>query len=434
MSILRISIIAMSISVLLALDTSAQAIRTGRSVALAGSNALGMYGAEAVGWNPANLGLSANPRFSITALSFSTSIGNNAFTPNYSSKTFVKDKFLGPAEKNDIISKLSSDRLNVYGNIGLPLLGFSGGNYAFNIDTHFLVNTSIPKDIFKLMLNGPVQDKIYTLGNVEGEGLGYWTAALSLAKPLENVTYMKEFAVGASFKYIGGIAYGELDHKEGTIQITDQVIHANGYFRNLSASKGDGVALDLAAAGVLQPVDLYVGMTLGNLVGSIYWSKVTAHEVHFSKNEGVSLDSVSNNNYWRNFFTQSDKDYSANPVRTSLPTYLMFSADRPYLEGKGDLFCTYYQGLNNVPGQSTTPRLSIGSEFRYIPALPLRAGIAVGGSEGSEFSAGFGFKFLYYQLNFGASWQRGVFAGAKGFSFALTNYFGPKFEREDDRL
>jgi hypothetical protein len=37
-------------------------------------------------------------------------------------------------------------------------------------------------------------------------------------------------------------------------------------------------------------------------------------------------------------------------------------------------------------------------------------------------SGGFGLKSGYYELNVGGSWQRGILAGAKGFTVAVTNY------------
>lgn len=408
-----------------------QAQRTGRSVALAGSGALGMYGSQAVGWNAANLGLKANPGFSLTLLSVGMSLGNNAFSPQYVSDTFVEGDTLNADDKNDILSKMDTDRLKIYSLFGVPVFGLSIGRYALNVDAYAMATASLPADLFDLILIGPTLGTTYDLSTVEEKSLGYVTASISAAQPLSPPPLMKEFAVGASFKYIIGGGYADLEHKEGSLLLTDSVIYADGFFRFLSSMKGDGVAVDLAAAGRLAPVDMYVGATLGNIIGGITWEEVKANEARFYRYDGLDMDSVGKADYWKHFLYDTDTTYDYDAVKTSLPRYLMLSADKPYLGGRGDLFFTYYQGLNEAPGQSTSPRIALGTEFRLVPILPLRAGMAIGGIEGSEYAAGFGLRLLGYQLNIGASWQRGLLAGAQGFSLAITNYFGPGFKRKE---
>ncbi len=406
-----------------------QPIRSGNSVAVAESGGMGMYGAQAIGWNPANLGLKANPPGSVVLASFGVSLGNNAFSPQYISDTFVKGDTLDRNQINDILSQMDANQLRIYALVGIPAFGLSISHYALNVDAHIIATAAIPADIFELVMTGPVVNTSYDLSTVEESSLAYVTSSLSAAQPLKALPYMQEFAVGASFKYINGLAYGELEHKEGMLQITHQTLHADGFFRTLSSTLGDGVALDLAASGKLNYRDIYVGLTLGNVLGDITWEDVKASESRFYRNDGLSVDSLTKTEYWKNFLTNSDTTYDFGSVKTSLPKYMLIAGDLPYMNGRGDLFLSYYQGLNDAPGQSTSPRISVGTEFRWIPILPLRAGIALGGIEGSMYSAGFGLRLLGYQLNFGAAWQRGFLAGAEGFSFALTNYFGPGFKR-----
>jgi len=429
-SLLKFSALLLAV-LILSSRAYAQAVRTGRSVALAGSGALGMYGVQAAGWNPANLGLKANPSFSFSFLSFSAVFGNNAFTPKYISETFVEGDTLTRETIDDILSKMDANRLKLYTMLGLPVFGLSTKNFAFNIDAHVFADASIPRDVFEMAMTGPVKDTLYDLSTVEQNAIGYSTVSLSAAKSFRGIPHTTEFAAGVTFKYIIGGAYTELVHKEGSLQITDDKIHAQGLFKFINSKNiGDGVGLDLGAAGRLHWMDLYVGATLGNLIGSVTWGELDVGEVQFSRDDGLALDSVSKQDYWNNFLTQTDTTYGyEGSVTKALPRYLILSADLPYLHGKGDLFFTYYQGFNETPAQNTTPRLALGSEFRWLPFLPLRAGVAVGGIEGTEVAGGFGLSLIGYQLNVGASWQRGVLAGAQGFSIAVTNYFGPAFKR-----
>ncbi|MBM3325736.1 MAG: hypothetical protein FJY65_01960 [Calditrichaeota bacterium] len=409
----------------------AQPMRYGRSVALAGSGALGMYGVQAEGWNPANLGLKANSKFSVQLPSFGMFFGNNAFTPQYISDTFQEGSFLDSTIKRDILSQMDADQLRLDAQFGLPLFGLSTERIGFNLNTHLLSKVAIPADIFELCLTGWIENQIYDFSSVEEDIMAYWTAGLTVGTPLPVVPFMKEFAVGATFRYIGGIGFTKLEEKTGALQVTNETIRAEGMSRFLVGEKGgDGVGLDLGAAGRLPIFDMYVGMTLGNLIGSINWNSVEAREKHFNRDSGLNIDSLNRNEYWKHFLYQTDTSYSYGVYETPLPRYLLLSADLPYLSGAGDLFFSYYQGLNNTAGQNTTPRLALGSEFRWIPILPLRVGAAVGGVEAFELGGGFGLRLLGYSLNFGVSWQRGVLAGAKGFSFALTQSLGPSFKRK----
>ena len=76
---------------------------------------MSMYGSQAIGWNPANLGLHENPASSLTLLSFSTSLGNNAFSPKYIGNTFVEGDTLDHAKIEDILGKMSASKLKLYG-------------------------------------------------------------------------------------------------------------------------------------------------------------------------------------------------------------------------------------------------------------------------------------------------------------------------------
>jgi hypothetical protein len=418
-------------SILICGIAQSQPIRTGRSVALAGAGALGMYGSQAESWNPANLGLKANPAFSLTIASFSFAMGNNAFSPQYISDTFQKGNVLDSAKKQEILDKMTSDQWKLYAQVGAPVLGLSFEQLSFNVDFHAMESAAMPAELFDLALKGNLLDRAYDFNSVDQYGMAYWTISVSAAKPFVPPPMFKELSVGATFKYVSGTAYSELAHREGTLLTTNSSILFEDKFQLLKSSKGDGAGLDLAAAGRLEFFDLYTGIMLGNIFGDITWANVECQE--FTKTQdtlGVNMDSMSNSDYWRNHWKHNQTTYSSPSVSSPLPRYLMLSLDKAYLNGRGDLFFNYFQGLNSTPSQNTTPKVSIGSEFRWIPVLPLRAGISLGGIEGSEFSGGFGFKMSGYQFNFGASWQRGILAGAKGFSIAFTNYFGQGFERE----
>jgi hypothetical protein len=59
----------------------------------------------------------------------------------------------------------------------------------------------------------------------------------------------------------------------------------------------------------------------------------------------------------------------------------------------------YSQGFNDMPGNSTKPRLSVGMEFKPLGWLPLRSGISVGGVDKGSWAFGFGFRFGPFGIN-----------------------------------
>jgi len=412
-------------AMLLQSPLTAQVTRTGRSVGTAGAGSAAMFGVQAVGWNPANLGLSANPGLSITSLSFETSIANNSFTPTYISDTFVEGEVLDSLTKAEIIGKLKADDFKIYPHLTAPVFGVSVGKYAFNLDSHTYVQLRMPPDIFRMALTGPVVDEAYDIGAVEGEAYSYWTGSISAAKPLTPPSFLSELSLGATFKYIGGVGYGTLDKHNGEILITHEHIGVSGDYTLLYSTAGDGVGLDLAAAGWIKKFDLYCGVTFGNIIGSVNWTGVEAKDFSFELDEdGIDMERLTDEEYLKNLFSDSTVTRDAADVRMPLPRYLLFSGGRSFSEGRVKTMMSWYQGLNESAAQSRTPRISLGTELNYVPVLPLRLGFALGGLAGTEFTTGLGIKLPGYQLNVGVSWQRGLFLGAEGFSIAITNYFG----------
>lgn len=410
-----------TVMILFSGNVYSQILMTGTSIGLSGSATGKMSGAQAVGWNPANLGLKANPSFSVTFLSFGTTLGNNAFSPRYIGDTFIEGDTLAPSQIDEILSKVESDDLQLYSFSTVPLFGLSINSFSLNIDAHGLVKGTIADDLLELALRGPVVDHTYYIDDINETGIAYWTASFSAAKSLTPPDFLDELSLGATFKYLGGLAYSDLVEKNGYVLITHDVINADGHIELIHATRGDGIGLDLGVAAWLKPLDMYCGLTLGNLIGSIIWTDVEANEIRFYRDDGLDIDSLTNEDYLKHLFNETDTTYSTGSVTSPLPRYIILSGAKTIHGNKIDLLCSYYQGLNDAPGHSKTPRIAFGSELRYIPILPLRIGLALGGEEKTQYSFGFGLNLGSYKMNIGMSWQGGLFEGAEGFSFGFTN-------------
>ena len=356
-----------------------------------------------------------------------SSLGNNAFSPQYVGDTFIEGKWLDISDKQDILSKIKSDNIVLYGHGAFPLFGMTIRNYGFSLmNFNYQLSGSIPQDILDLALNGWEKDRSYTFDTAEGETYNYWTTSFYLSKSLDPPWIFEDFSLGLTFRHIQGVNYWGLGETSGTFQVSGTSIEAEGLFEYLSAKSGDGIGFDFGIAGWLQPFDTFVGLTCGNLLGGINWSSVEVREVCFERHRGIDLDSLAKGDYWERFFNETDTTFWRGSFISPLPRYLELSIYKPsvYLGEKGDIFASIYQGLNDVSGYSLIPKLTVGTELRMLPFFHTWGEFGLGGVEGVEFGGGFGFNFSGYEFSLGADWQRGVFSNAKGFSIAMRNYFG----------
>ncbi len=421
--------IALLITIFFSGLAEAQPMNTGRNKALGSAATGAMFGVRAPSWNPANLGFKGNPEFSLYVPgSFAFSSGNNSFTPQYIVNTLIEGDTLYEADKNEIIGKLDADRFGLFTAINIPIFAFSVRTFALNMDAHTYGKIELPADLMKMALTGPVPETYYDLSNVSEEVMGYGALSLSLAKALTPPEDFSELSLGMTFKYFYGAVYSVLEQHEGHILINYDVVDAEGIFVNRFSTRGDGVGLDLAAAGIYEPYDLYLGITLGNIIGTINWTGVETQEFSFSKLDGVNQDSLNSDDYWQHFFNNADTTYNSGDINSATPLYLMLSTARNFYNDKVRLFLSYYQGLNESPAHSYMPRLSFGSEFYHIKTVPLRLGIVLGGLQTFELTSGFGVNLPSANLDFGFSWQRGLFLGAEGFSINFSYYFGADYD------
>ncbi|MCF7811305.1 DUF5723 family protein [bacterium] len=376
-------------------------------------------------WNPSMLGLKIYPDWSVSLPSFGLAMGNNAYSTAFLGDYFVEGKRLSDNDVNKILSEISSDQLNLNWHGGVSGLGFTYNGFGMTLfDMHTICSAAFPKDVFELVMGGWEKDKLYDFSDVSTEYYRYWTTSFSMARSLPTTPgFLDELSVGARLKLLFGIEYYGLGNTSGYLQVTSDSVKTDGLMEFVKSESGAGLGIDIGASGWLSPLSSYVGVTFGNAIGSINWSDVEIDENRFERHNGVSLDSLSNRDYWNNFFNESDTTYEAGSKTVSLPKYLLLTLHRPemYLDGRGDISVSIHQGLNDVPGNSFIPKLSVGSTFQQLPWLNLRLGMGFGGIEGFELGGGFGIDYALYHMNFGASWQRGVFNGSKGFSIALSN-------------
>src|SRR5262249_14290585 len=158
-----------------------------RALGLANGYAAAARGYEAIAWNPALLGLSDRPGFSLNLVQVSADFSNNSF--NLADFQNYRDKQLTTAAKDTIMSKMldcppssigrqcaAARRLTIRGGAGATSLAMTFGNFGISLSGGGSADASLSSDFVELGLYGNVTRK--------GAGqryLGTGTAANALA-------------------------------------------------------------------------------------------------------------------------------------------------------------------------------------------------------------------------------------------------------------
>jgi hypothetical protein len=393
---------------------------TGYNMGLARGHSLFDRGAWVGRWNPSLLDRTGSPAMSLRFLSLGFLIGNNTLSRNDYQRLFTTGSgFWDDDAKREILEQIPGDRLRAYFLADVTGIGVSSNRFALNIVGLGAGRAAIPKDFIALALNGNELHKKYSLGSVEGIGWGAVSTELSVGKRM-NWHYFDEFAVGATFRYLYGLGFAGFTRSEGGVMVTESGATGNGYFEVGYGKTGDGVGLDLAASA-LWSEKWEFGLTLGNVLGTIAWDLDSVRVYSFDVTNGeIDIDSLDNEDYLKRLFNQVDTTYANGSTKTRLPFFFQLNAGRRFND-RFFALAEYQQGFSDQPGISKNPRFTLAGEYRALRWLPVRTGIAVGGSFKFEFGGGFGLDFGKYTFDFGIVGLKGFFGSSHGVGIGMTN-------------
>ncbi len=151
-------------------------------------------------------------------------------------------------------------------------------------------------------------------------------------------------------------------------------------------------------------------------IGSITWDQETVEYSSGSEflltdlTDSEMMDSLTNS-------LQGEGHY-AEEFSTSLPTAIRFGVsmqvDRFFQDSfPGELLVVmdFNQGFNDLPTNSTSPRFSMGFEWKLLSWFPLRSGISLGGRDKFNWGLGFGFDFGLIEMNMATSDMNSIVNG-----------------------
>lgn len=388
-------------------------ISNARSVAMGGAYTAIARGVESPSWNPANLALSGRNKYDFNLISIGLGVDNNSFSKKH--YDLYNGKYLTAEDKQNILARIPAEGLRFGLDTEVQALGMAFGSFAVTASGFAVSDLTMSKDILDLVLNGNEFDRVYDIGDTDGEGWGVSSLGLSLAFPLYK-SNSKEFAVGASVKYLHGLAYAKVKEATTTLHSDFDGLHTNGRLEIDRALGGNGFAIDAGTSARVGDWSLSVG--LSNLSNYIKWNRKTERFTYQFRADSLSVETIADSDI-DSLFIDSEETAAIEAFHSKLPSELRIGVARA--TERFTFGIDFSKGFKKSAGVSRKPKFSLGSEFRPIRFLPLRAGVSFGGKRGFSASTGFAFDFSVFSWDF-AVVSPGVFSG-RGLAVAYNWMF-----------
>lgn len=413
----RLICIACGLTIVLFASAAGTGWNDARSISMAGSYTAVARGYDAIGFNPANLGLSDRPTGThLQFFAFGSTLNNNSFSmgdyKNYNGA------YLSEADKRDILSKIPSEGLEFRGHTAASALSLSFGALAISATVEAAGSGNLSKDIVDLALNGNKLGQTVDVESADAEGIAHADINFAYGRNIKRFKW-GELSAGVNLKYIRGIACFDVTESNGSATTKSDGIDADGSVVVRSATGGSGFGLDLGMAAIYNE-DWVFSAGIKNLASSISWNDGTKETVY--EFEVVDLTAENADDDETIVSDEIERDISS--FSMSLAPQINLGASRTI--GKFLLASDLKLGLKNRGGVSTTPELSVGTEFHQFDFLPLRAGVAMGGLHGVSLALGSGINLSSFYLD--VAWaSSGTLAPSVGKGFSLAFSSGIRF-------
>jgi hypothetical protein len=383
-------------------------------------------GFEAVAWNPANLAMPGRPFFSFGA---AIGGGNLGLAPvDFTTLHKFGGQVVDSATRVSWIdqAKLAGgQRAQIDG--GLTPLAFTLGPVGFQLGGSVYTNVNLSPDAWESVLFGNAgrnngQPKTLDFTGTSVRAGAFSAAALSYAHGIPiNLTNGllsdEHAAIGVTAKYVMGNALVVAEDAGSTfgndILLSFPVILPDS---NYNGTLGNGVGVDVSLAWSGGPWK--VGMLAENVFNAFKWDTTV---LAFAPGTGAFISGSASTNW-------DQQSYSGAPQ--ALRDIVAAQAFKPAISVGAAL--KVMKSLTLTADMKTTlggdeaivigpkSRFGIGAEWRVLPFLPLRAGVA-SVTDGWQAGAGFGVHVLGVEIGVassirrvGAAQESGVMVGLVG--------------------
>jgi len=410
----KIAIVALFavFSILAVADNShAYGLSSARAVAMGGAYTGLAKGVYAGLYNPANLGLKGYRQNGIEIIGAGARITNNSFSLNdyndYTGALLTND------DKSDILNKIPVEGLKISADAEATALSLAFGNIALTFNGLAATESNLGKDAMRLILNGNGFNETFSLDGMYSEAIAYASGGVSYGMPLIKLGN-RELAIGATAKYIRGIAYEEITEITGGATTLITGFEGEGSINIRTATGGTGYGFDLGAALKLSE-NYTLGVTFNNLLSHINWNNETEEHGYYFQFDTTTTDNMDDDSV----VVSEDYSRDIDGFSSSLPTVMRLGIANT----SGSLLWAidWEQGFRLGAGTSSKPRIAVGAEYHLIPFMPLRVGYAAGGGKASALSGGSGVDLGLFHMDFAVSNHSTFnFTESKGLHFALS--------------
>ena len=383
-------------------------------------------GYEAVAWNPANLAMPGRPFFSMGVGIVGGSTGLEPI--DFRALHEFSGRLVDSATKVSWIEQArlaGGQRGHLDG--GVTPLAFSLGPIGFQAGGSTYTSMNLSTDTWEGMLFGNAgnnngQPKTLDLAGSSIRFGALSSAALSFALPIpinitNGVLAGEKAAIGLTAKYVMGNALMIAQDVGSTfgdeLQLRFPMIVPDSSYRG---ALGNGVGADVSVAWSGGP--LRVGVMAENVFNSFRWD--TLQLVTITGVGALSADSS---------VTDFDTEFPFSDAPAFLRDIVTKQAYKPAIT-VGAAFqlmksLTLTADLKTSTGGDEAiivgprSRMGVGAEWRILPFLPLRAGVA-SVTDGWQAGAGVGLRLLGYELGVATSIRRRGVANESGVMVGLV--------------
>lgn len=395
----------------------------GVGLGLAGSYTVTSRGIDALSWNPANIALPRGNTMELNLVSLNAAFFNNAFSFHTYNRYFTHDgnpdTLLDAGEKRDFLNLISDDFLKLNSNIAVNVFGLAFNNFAMAIQVVSQSDIGINKKPLEMALYGEditPDYEYYVKEQLKGSAFAAVKVSFGYAYPLRLQQFFPELnpeinpvAVGVAVNYYLGLGVAQVLQSEMLLQrfpdetggdneslkyMGNASVRFAGLDNGMLAGRGRGFDFGLSGGYGSR---LKLGISFSNLGASIDWNNNTQMAIQ-SISDSIKASDIFEDD-WDANATKTDTTMDIASFSTPLPSVMRIGGAF-YLMPTWLVMAEWQQGLNHAFGNSTTPRLSVATEYKVLNWLPVRGGIAIGGKESFLLSMGFGLHLFVLDFDY----------------------------------
>ena len=368
---------------------------------MAGNFTAAATGSDAVAWNPAMLGMNS-PAFSLSLMSLGGVTGLDPV--KLKDITDFGGKVIPNATKESWLNKVGSGTEQGTVDGGLSIVALSVGRIGFQVGLSGAAQVNVNQDAAEAILYGNAgrtgTAKNLAFNGSNAGGSSFATGAASIAIPLPFTPTGRpgeQFSLGVTGKYIHGLGVARAQDNGSLVTPSNIAVAFPAIYSdsNHVGSSGSGVGVDLGLAWTDGATTF--GATARNVVNTFAWSTSALSST-------LGTVSFDGNTSKTNF---DAAPYASAPVamRAAIEAEKFKPEIAVGVARRMDKLTLTADGSTRIgDGIEIGPKMhvGVGAELRFIPLLPLRAGVAAI-TDGFQVAGGAGLHLGPFELGVAGS-------------------------------